>query len=73
MRKDNNYEVTDRIEVYIQHHDLIALAVQNNLEYICAETLAGHLELKPLLKADEAVNVEVDENIETLISIAKLN
>jgi hypothetical protein len=31
------------------------------------------LELKPLLKADEAVNVEVDENIETLISIAKLN
>jgi hypothetical protein len=47
--------------------------VLNNFEYICAETLAGHLELKPLLNAGEAVNVEVDENVETLILISKLN
>jgi isoleucyl-tRNA synthetase len=73
IRKDLDYEVTDRIEVLIQHHDLIAPAVLNNFEYICAETLAGHLELKPLLNAGEAVNVEVDENVETLILITKLN
>lgn len=73
IRKDLDYEVTDRIEVLIQHHDLIAPAVLNNFEYICAETLAGHLELKPLLNAGEAVNVEVDENVETLILISKLN
>jgi isoleucyl-tRNA synthetase len=73
IRKDLDYEVTDRIEVLIQHHDLIAPAVLNNFDYICAETLAGHLELKPLLNAGEAVNVEVDENVETLILITKLN
>lgn len=73
IRKDLDYEVTDHIEVLIQHHDLIAPAVLNNFEYICAETLAGHLELKPLLNAGEAVNVEVDENVETLILITKLN
>lgn len=73
IRKDLDYEVTDRIEVLIQHHDLIAPAVLNNFDYICAETLAGHLELKPLLNAGEAVNVEVDENVETLILVSKLN
>jgi hypothetical protein len=59
--------------VLIQHHDLIALAVQNNFDYICAETLAGDLQLKPTLDIGEAVSVEVDENVETLIRITKLN
>ncbi|MCX6246639.1 MAG: isoleucine--tRNA ligase [Bacteroidetes bacterium] len=45
LRKDKNFEVTDKIKVKLQGNDEINLAVQNNLLYICSETLAQSFEI----------------------------
>ncbi len=73
IRKDKNLEVTDRINVRIKENKAINSAISNNLDYICAETLASSLELVKELDPEEGTLVEVDEDIKTLISIKKLN
>ncbi|MEJ5994706.1 isoleucine--tRNA ligase [Pedobacter sp. Du54] len=43
LRKELNFEVTDRITVNLQKHNLIADAVMQNKAYICAEILANDI------------------------------
>ena len=58
LRKDLGFEVTDKIKVTIENNPLIAEAVKNNLSYICAETLANHLEMSNELKASDTIEIE---------------
>ncbi len=71
IRKDNKFEVTDKIQMKIQSHPLINAAISNNLRYICSETLAESLEMVNAMEAGEGVLVEIDEEINTLININK--
>ncbi|MDF2449708.1 MAG: isoleucine-tRNA ligase [Bacteroidota bacterium] len=73
LRKDSGLDVTDRILVKIQQNDALDTAIQNNLKYICAETLTGDLQVVQNLSSATANSVEVDELVSTLISIEKLN
>jgi isoleucyl-tRNA synthetase len=73
LRKDRNLEVTDKINLKIKKNSAVDSAVENNFQYICAETLAESLELVEMIDESEAVNVEVDENITTSIFINKYN
>jgi isoleucyl-tRNA synthetase len=73
IRKDKAFEVTDKIALRIQRNNFIDAAVNNNLNYICSETLASSLELVDEVKPGEGLLVEVDEEIKTFISIDKLN
>lgn len=73
LRKDKNFEVTDRIRVKISANDRLTSAVNNNFDYICSETLATTLEMVPNLTDSEAVQVEVDEAIQTFVLITKQN
>lgn len=73
IRKDKGLDVTDRILVKIKQNEALNSAINNNLSYICSETLTGDLQLVPDLNAATANAVEVDETISTLISIEKLN
>ena len=73
LRKDSGLDVTDKILVKIQQNDALDNAIQNNLNYICAETLTGDLQVVKNLSAATANSVEVDELVSTLISIEKLN
>lgn len=68
LRKDLDFEVTDKINVRTSSHPYIAEAVKNNLSYICAEILADSFELVSELNKGE--KVEIDEQ-ELLISITK--
>ena len=43
LRKDSGFEVTDTIEVFLQQHQSMERAVENNLEYIKRETLTHTL------------------------------
>ncbi len=69
LRKELNFEVTDRITVSVQKHDLISEAVAENKSYICNEILANDI-----LLAENIVdgNKIVIEDVELEISIAKL-
>lgn len=73
LRKDSGLNVTDKILVKIQQNDVLDTAIQNNLNYICAETLTGDLQVVHNLSSATANSVEVDEFVSTLISIEKLN
>jgi len=73
LRKDKDFEVTDRISVKIKSNNALNASVNNNLHYICSETLASSLEVVNELNSEQAVLVEVDSEIQTFISIAKFN
>jgi isoleucyl-tRNA synthetase len=71
LRKDSGLELSDKITLFIKKQDGINQAVENNLKYISAETLAGKLELVDTI--DNGLNVEVGDNLSTEISIQRLN
>ncbi len=73
LRKERDYEVTDRIELKIQKHDGIESAIVNNKNYICSETLAETLEIVDSIENGGGVEVEIDTNISTYILIDRIN
>jgi isoleucyl-tRNA synthetase len=61
LRKDSNFEVTDKINVKIGAHPYINNSIKSYKTYICAEILANELELAPQLST--SAEIEVDENL----------
>ncbi|SMC69886.1 isoleucine--tRNA ligase [Pedobacter nyackensis] len=59
LRKEMNYEVTDRITVTLQNHNLIADAVAQNKTYICSEILADNINLTETL--NNGTKIVIDE------------
>ena len=43
LRKEKGFEVTDTIKIEIEKNEAITAAINNNLNYICGETLADTL------------------------------
>ncbi len=68
LRKDSGYEVTDRIEVFIQEDEKLVVAVNENLKYIKEETLTETLQFQS--KIDDGLEIAFDD-IETRIRINK--
>jgi isoleucyl-tRNA synthetase len=68
LRKELNFEVTDKINVTLQNHVLIAKAVENNLSYISAEILASSLLLSDSITSANKIEIE---QIELMLSINK--
>jgi isoleucyl-tRNA synthetase len=73
LRKDNGLEVTDRILLKINANDAIKYAINQNLDYICSEILASSIDFVSELNEKEAVEVEIEEGINTLLSIDKIS
>ncbi|MCL1821708.1 MAG: DUF5915 domain-containing protein, partial [Prolixibacteraceae bacterium] len=71
LRKDNGYEVTDRISLEIKRHPQLDDAVEAFSTYICTQTLADGLALADETGASAKL-VEIDAGIETFIRIEKL-
>lgn len=68
LRKELDFEVTDKINVQATNHPYIAKAVENNLSYICAEILADSFKLDGDLENGEKVEID---NTELTILITK--
>jgi len=73
LRKDRNFEVTDKIDVRIKKNVAVDSAIENNFTYICAETLAASLKMVEIIDEGEAIEVEVADNVSTSIFINKHN
>jgi len=69
IRKEKNFEVTDKIELTIEKIDEIDSAIQNNFSYICSETLADSLDLVDKLENPDKIAVELTEELSTYILI----
>ncbi|PTT01730.1 isoleucine--tRNA ligase [Pedobacter sp. HMWF019] len=66
LRKELNFEVTDRITVSLQKDNLITAAVEQNKQYICSEILADDINLTENI--DKGNKIVIDD-VELLISI----
>ena len=69
LRKENGFEVTDKINVRISDQPVIRQAVESNLSYICAEILAVDIQMDSMPFEGTAV---VINEIEIIISINKI-
>ena len=71
LRKESGLEVTDRIELKIKSDDKINLAINDNLNYICSETLANSLDLVEEVKGEKLV-FEVEKGVSTELALSKV-
>ncbi len=72
IRKDNGYEVTDRITVKMQSPVNLKAAILNNFDYIRSEILANEFEFSDDLSDNIAISVEVDEDLNVLLLVNKV-
>jgi isoleucyl-tRNA synthetase len=61
LRKESNFEVTDRIEVQMAQHDYIKNVINSYKTYICNEILADKLELVEL--TGDTADIDIDEQL----------
>jgi isoleucyl-tRNA synthetase len=69
LRKELNFEVTDRIAITLTNNGLINDAIAENKDYICAEVLANDITLSEKVLNGNKI---VIEDVELEILIAKL-
>ena len=68
LRKEKNFEVTDMIHIEVEKNQAITNAINNNLEYICSETLAKALSFTE----DSSFEGETIDLIDTLTANVKI-
>lgn len=64
LRKDNGYDIADRIKIYYNADEEFAKAIKNNLEYIMSETLSVEVREDLTLGKDLRLN---DYNVGVLL------
>lgn len=72
LRKENGFEVTDKITVKFQSHEQADEAVKRNLSYICSETLSASFDIVPTIAEMEKQQVELTDSISTFIFINRV-
>lgn len=70
IRKDQAFELTDRIKVQIENKDGIAQAIQNNEAYISNEILADKIEI--VNKISDGIVIEINDQ-ELAVFITKIS
>jgi len=71
LRKESNFEVTDRIDIKILKHENINDAVSNFRKYICEQTLAVDLQLVDSLNNLPSKEITIDKDVITRIAVEK--
>ncbi|MDP2336342.1 MAG: isoleucine--tRNA ligase [Bacteroidota bacterium] len=71
IRKDSDFEVTDRIVLKIQKHDFYNLAVEKFKEYISNQTLASELVMVEMLEEKNSHLVDIDTDVEARIQVVR--
>jgi len=71
LRKDNGFEVTDKIRVQILTNDFLNQAIRQNFSYICSETLAESLDIVENMGNTAGVEIELADDIRAQVAIEK--
>jgi isoleucyl-tRNA synthetase len=72
LRKELNFDITDRIVLKIKEQNEIKSAVNHNLEYICTEILADKIEFVSETLVETAVLLELEENLSSTVQVIKV-
>ena len=71
IRKESDFEVTDRILLKIQKHSFYNEAVEKFKDYISNQTLAFELIMVDQLDAENSHSVEIDTDVEARIQVIR--
>jgi len=71
IRKDFNFEVTDKISVEIEKNNQITMAINNNYSYICSETLAENFSVVDKIDNSDKIEVELIDELKVFMRISK--
>lgn len=69
LRKDSEFELTDRIKLFVKSNENLEIAINQNKDYICSETLTDEILIQEVIK--DGTQIEIDDLI-TEISISKI-
>jgi isoleucyl-tRNA synthetase len=72
IRKESGFDVTDKIEVLIENHELINRAVETHGKYIGSQTLAKNVSLVDHLENNGSKRIDIDEDIYINIRVRRL-
>jgi len=73
IRKDKNFEVTDRIILEIEKNNGLVEALSNNYSYICSETLADSFREIETIETSKRILVDLTEDLQAAISVERLS
>lgn len=63
IRKEQNFEVTDTINIFVENNEKVNDALLKNSAYICSETLADNLHLSVDVDLSKAVEIDLADDI----------
>jgi isoleucyl-tRNA synthetase len=63
IRKEQNFEVTDTINIFVENNEKVNDALLKNSAYICSETLADNLHLSVNIDLSKAVEIDLADDI----------
>jgi isoleucyl-tRNA synthetase len=72
IRKESGFDVTDKIEVLIEKHDLISDAVKTHSKYIGSQTLANKISLTDKLENNGSKRIDIDEDTYINIRVSRI-
>ncbi len=72
IRKESGFDVTDKINVVLQKHELINDAVETHGIYIGSQTLAKNIKLTDKLENNTGKRIEFDDDIFIKISVSRI-
>ncbi len=72
IRKESGFDVTDKIEVLIERHELINDAVESHGNYIGSQTLANSILLKDTLENQVSKRIDIDEDVFINIRVTRV-
>jgi isoleucyl-tRNA synthetase len=72
LRKDSGFDVTDKINIFIESHPETDTAVNSYCDYICSQTLGNSIKIINKTEQKQYVTVEVN-NFEIQLSVEKCN
>ena len=73
IRKESGFDVTDKIEVLIERHDLISDAVDSHGKYIGSQTLARSVSLTDTLEDQASKSIDIDEDVYIKILVTRVD
>ena len=71
LRKEAGLEVTDRIRLIVEKKDEIFDAVNNNISYICRETLMDEIVWQNELQGTDIQTIDISDDIMVMMKIEK--
>ncbi|MDT8285378.1 MAG: DUF5915 domain-containing protein, partial [Thermovirgaceae bacterium] len=72
LRKDQGFEVTDKINIVLEKRVEMLHAIEKNIDYICDETLTESFELVDILEEEDSREIDLTEEVSLRIHVSKV-